>query len=126
MGPFVMAALVSTALTLAEPPHDAAVPGPALQVFATASFTPPQVPDTRPTWRQRPPFMPPSQPPKYEGARRLRTVVAATVAGLLAGGLIGYALDRDCGCESPGLAGLVYGVPLGAGAGAAVGILISR
>ena len=70
--------------------------------------------------------MPPPQPPRYEGNRRLRTVVASTVAGMLAGGFIGYLLDRECACESPGLAGLVYGVPIGAGAGAAVGIAISR
>lgn len=126
MGPFFLAVAMSTASMVAEPPRVAAPAAPAVQVFAQASFTPPQVPDSRPTWRQRPPFMPPSQPPRYDGNRRLRTVVATTFAGMLAGGLIGYLLDRDCGCESPGLAGLIYGVPIGAGAGAAFGIAISR
>lgn len=112
----------------AEAPRAASTPAapPAIQVFAQASFTPPQVAETRPTWRARPPFMPPPQPPRYEGNRRLRTVVASTVAGLLAGGLIGYLVDRDCACDSPGLAGVMYGGLIGAGAGASVAILISR
>jgi hypothetical protein len=126
MGPFFLAVTISAASMMAEPSRVAAPAGPAIQVFTQASFTTPQVPDARSTWRQRPPFMPPPQPPRYEGNRRLRTVVATTFAGMLAGGLIGYLLDRDCGCESPGLAGLIYGVPIGAGAGAAFGIVISR
>ena len=126
MGPFFLAAAISTASIVAEPPRVAVPDAPTIQIFAQASFTPPQVTDTRPTWRQRPPFMPPPSTPRYEGNRTLRTVVLTTVAGMLTGALIGYAMDRDCDCDSPGMAGLMYGGMIGTGAGAAFGLLISR
>ncbi len=126
MGPFFLGFAMSAALSMAEPPRSAPVGASSIQVFAQASFTPPQAPDSRPTWRQRPPFMPPPAMPRYEGNRRLRTVVASSFAGMLAGALIGWAIDRDCGCDSPGMAGLMYGGMAGTGAGAAVGVLISR
>jgi hypothetical protein len=126
MGPFLLAAIISTASMVAQPTPVAAPAAPAVQVFAQASFTPPQAPDSRPTWRQRPPFMPPPSTPRYEGNRTVRTVVVTTVAGMLTGALIGYAMNRDCACDSPGMAGLMYGGMIGTGAGAAFGFLISR
>ena len=97
-----------------------------LQVMVQASFTPPQPLNVRPPWPHRPPFMPPPQRPRYGGSDKLRNTVVGAVGGLLAGALIGYAVTRDCTCDSPGFEGTLRGVPIGGAAGAVVGFLMSK
>jgi hypothetical protein len=48
--------------------------------------------------------------------------VALGLTGLFAGTYIGAALDQNCRCDDPGLAGAMYGAPIGAIAGAIFGV----
>lgn len=51
------------------------------------------------------------------GQRTLRgglpKVVIGALAGVLAGGVLGYVTTQDCVCDSPGLEGLMLGIPIG-------------
>ena len=64
----------------------------------------------------------------FRGVRATRTtaVVIGTVLGLVAGGLVGAALDANCACDSPGFAGLVVGAPIGAAVGAVATFRLTR
>jgi hypothetical protein len=73
-----------------------------------------------------PRLMPPPQGRRHASrgliARRVVAGVIGGLAGLLGGGMLGYALDRDCACDDPGLAGLVVGAQIGAAVGAVAGV----
>jgi hypothetical protein len=48
--------------------------------------------------------------------------LAGMFGGLLVGATLGKSFDRNCGCDDPGLAAAVYGMPIGAIAGATFGV----
>ena len=50
---------------------------------------------------------------------------AGGVGGFFLGGYLGYKIEgKDCGCDDPGLQGLIIGAPIGAIAGAIAGTLV--
>jgi hypothetical protein len=57
--------------------------------------------------------------------RRIVYGIAGAVVGSLAGALIGGSLNRNCGCDDPGLTGVVIGLPIGAIAGAVMGVIVA-
>jgi hypothetical protein len=59
-------------------------------------------------------------------ATRATVIIVATVIGMVAGGLTGSALDGDCACDSPGMAGFVVGAPIGGLLGAVVAVHLTR
>ena len=64
----------------------------------------------------------------FRGVRptRATAVVVGTVSGLVAGGLVGAALDTPCTCDSPGFAGFLIGAPLGGVVGAVASMHLIR
>jgi hypothetical protein len=78
----------------------------------------------RPTQKQqRPPLAAQTfRPPASRG----RTIFISAVLGMVAGTGIGIAMDRNCNCDSPGMAGLVYGAPIGAAVGGTLGVLLTK
>jgi len=63
---------------------------------------------------------------RSSGAQRLTAGLALGVAGFLAGGFVGAGLDRNCGCDDPGMRGFVVGAPIGAALGATLGFVMVR
>ena len=59
-------------------------------------------------------------------ATRATAVIVGTIIGLVAGGLTGGALDADCTCDSPGMAGFLVGAPVGGVVGALVTFHLTR
>jgi hypothetical protein len=55
-------------------------------------------------------------------ARRVVAGVVGGLAGFLGGGLLGSALEGNCSCDDPGLAGFLVGAPIGAAVGAIAGV----
>jgi hypothetical protein len=65
-----------------------------------------------------------SQPARMKtGPRRTLGAVLGAFGGLFAGGLIGASLDRNCGCDDPGVRGFMLGAEFGAVAGGILGFL---
>lgn len=64
----------------------------------------------------------------FRGSRSRKVVlgIAGGLAGAIFGTLVGVALDSNCGCDDPGLRGLIIGLPAGAAAGAVVAIKVFR
>jgi hypothetical protein len=61
----------------------------------------------------------------HSGIRRGRKVaygILFGIAGFYAGGAVGAALEPNCHCDDPGLAGALIGMPIGAIAGAVFGV----
>ena len=62
------------------------------------------------------------RPPSYDGSRRLGAIVRGAVLGMAVLGPLGGALEEDgCGCDSPGLGGVMTGMAVGAIAGGLLG-----
>jgi hypothetical protein len=51
--------------------------------------------------------------------------VLGALGGFFLGGIVGAELDRNCGCDDPGLAGFVIGAPIGAITGGVLGVIIA-
>jgi hypothetical protein len=64
----------------------------------------------------------------YTNARRAAALLAGAAGGFVAGGFIGYHLDRlhACGCDDPGLKGFVVGSWIGAAAGVIAAGYVTR
>ena len=73
-----------------------------------------------------PRLMPPPQGRKSSRrsliAKRVVAGVAGGLLGFLGGGLLGSALEGNCACDDPGLAGFLVGAPIGAAVGAIAGV----
>ena len=57
--------------------------------------------------------------------RKVLGSVLGSLGGFLAGGLIGFALDQNCGCYEPGPHGFAAGAPIGAVAGGILGFVLA-
>src|SRR5262245_31181102 len=51
---------------------------------------------------------------KNRTANKVAAGVAGALGGWFGGAAIGAFLDRNCGCDDPGLAGAMIGAPIGA------------
>jgi hypothetical protein len=73
-----------------------------------------------------PRLIPPPQGSRHAGrgliARRVVAGVIGGLAGFLGGGLLGSAIEGNCGCDDPGFAGFLVGAPIGAAVGAVAGV----
>ena len=74
---------------------------------------------TRPRLRQK-------RSPAYRSAQRILGGAALGIVGFIAGGLIGAGVDRGCDCDSPSVRGFMIGAPIGAAAGATLGVVMIR
>ncbi|HET7217692.1 MAG TPA: hypothetical protein VFJ02_06570 [Vicinamibacterales bacterium] len=82
------------------------------------------------------PRRPPGQSHPWPGTRRASSYravqrglagAALGLAGFLAGGLTGAAIEgTGCACDDPGLQGFMIGAPVGAAAGAILGVWLAR
>ena len=54
-------------------------------------------------------------------SRKAAGGLAGALLGLLAGGWLGAAIEGNCGCDDPGLAGAMIGAPVGAVVGGILG-----
>jgi hypothetical protein len=69
---------------------------------------------------------PPRPPSRYTAAQRVMTVVGLSLAGFIVGGKLGSTLPCDCYDEDgPMLQGIIGGFA-GAGAGAVLGVMLTR
>lgn len=68
---------------------------------------------------------PPRPPSKYTASQRVMTVVGLSLAGFILGGKLGSTWPCDCGDDGPMLQ-VMIGAFAGAGAGAALGVMLTR
>jgi hypothetical protein len=59
--------------------------------------------------------------PRHVKSAKMRAAVAGAVAGLFAGATIGYVVTNTSGCDTCGLAGICYGMPIGSVVGGVIG-----
>lgn len=62
--------------------------------------------------------------PRHSVTRIVTGAVLGGAAGFFAGGYLGYQFERgfkDCGCDDPGMKGIMIGAPIGAVVGAILG-----
>jgi hypothetical protein len=67
---------------------------------------------------------PPRRSPHQQTiGEKIAGAVFGGALGFFVGGFVGYKLDRakGCGCDDPGLRGILFGAPIGAVAGAILG-----
>src|SRR5260221_3321100 len=108
--------LCANALYAEQPPVEARPPaGPIRTSIANVRF------DASDSDR----FAAPRSTRRNRTAQKVTAGVALGVVGLFGGALIGAALDRNCGCDDPGLTGAIIGAPIGAIAGAIAGVLLA-
>jgi hypothetical protein len=62
----------------------------------------------------------------YTMPQRVAAAVVMGFAGFYVGGKFGAAIEGNCGCDDPGLKGFLIGAPIGAAAGATLGIVLTR
>jgi hypothetical protein len=48
------------------------------------------------------------------------------IGGFFAGGYLGSVIEGNCACDWPGLQGFLIGAPIGAAAGATLGVILTR
>lgn len=63
---------------------------------------------------------------KQQIARNVLGGVIGAIGGFVVGGKIGSKLEPNCRCDDPGLQGFFIGAPIGAVAGAMIGVYAAR
>ena len=86
------------------------------------------LPATSMTFKQPVGFRPPRRQRNSSAPLTARITLAALIglAGATLGAELGMRLEGDCRCDDPGLRGALIGMPIGAAAGVALGIAVTR